>query len=242
MVTVSKREALQAFDGVMLSDGGLRSRGNSLFYINLSDNRDYKQRATIPVGELLEFLQHLAGVLVILGVESCRGYPKIVFRANKPQSGEMFPGVNLTTKVSSFLTEQYPRWYTGGKIRNYRVIGAKKIVPLGFQLTPISLAYWFMGDGCSVWSSSPTVYVTLNSQCFSLSDVARLEEQLHSFGFSTGRIDCSKQSENKHISNIRILIYQDSVDHFMDIVSPHVVSPYLYKVKYRGERGEHNSS
>lgn len=49
-----------------------------------------------------------------------------------------YPGYHLLSLTSSKLTEQYHRWYPEGK----------KMVPRDIILTPETIYWWYVGDGC----------------------------------------------------------------------------------------------
>lgn len=238
---MNKEEAQQVFDGVMLGDGGLVFMGSQAhFVIGNADNKEFTQREQIPVEDLLEFLQHLAEVFRVLGVEPCAGHPKIIPNAARSLSGKKLNGCIFETKGSLFLTDQYHRWYKGGEPRHdkknrYYIADAEKVVSKGFKLTPLSLAYWFMLDGRSVWTNGISIDAGLCSYSFGLNSIKDLEEQLHSFGLSTSRnYRKAWLGKGKPDSNIQIAILQNSIDSFMSIMMPHMVAPYLYKIKYRG--------
>lgn len=217
---MDSKSAQEVLDGVMLSDGNLAFTGRRAYFsMGLADNGSYRQREQIPLVELLEYLQHLADILGVLGVSPCEGHPKVKPHSTK-SSGEWRPGVRLVTRVSDFLAEQYRRWY----------VGREKIVPEDISLTPISLAYWYMLDGTSKWTASPTILTTLCSFSFNLHGIELLERQLHNLGFNTSR----RYQKVEQGSGLAITILQDSVDNFMRTIDPYVVPPFRYKIKYRG--------
>jgi len=209
--TSNVRFAEQAFDGLMLGDGGLAFQGNyAHFRMGLADNRKYKQREQIPAEKLLAFLQHITVLFKYLDTIPCADNPKISF--HKQPDGRMFSRCDLITKSSDFCTKQYFRWYKNGEkhhsstTRYSWYTAGEKIVPDDLVLTPISLAYFFMGDGSSVWIKD-TISITIS---------------LHTMQVSVPN------------GRIRIGIPQNSVDDFMNLVKPYMVEPYLFKLKYKG--------
>lgn len=217
---------MQKFRAAVLSDGSLRpSRGNACFHIGLSDNRkDLTQREQIPVEELLKFLQRfVTDVLRPLGVEPCSGHPKIEHRLIKSKDGKWLPGVTLWTRVSDLSTELYHKYYPDGE----------RIIPEDFALTDVFLAWFFMFDGTAEWNSSggPGVSIYLGTEGFDLRSIELFEEQLHKLGVDTGR-RYYKGIEKGAGIGIRILA--DSTNHFMQMIDPHVIQPYRFKIKYRG--------
>jgi len=224
-------EAKQVFDGVMLSDGSLvREKPAHLahFYMSLSD-RD------IPPDSFLGYLIHIADALNSLGVEVSPGYPKL---ANRISKGISYTGTVLSTLTSEYLTIEHNRWYPSF---------TSKEVPRDLNLTPIVVAVWFMGDGSSSYDKRTgpgrlssvrvgikhpdfyrrTVYVRLCTESFNISSIELLEAGLHRLGIYTTRM-------HRHISKgsgVTIRLRQSSVDKFMNMVEPHIVPPYEYKIK-----------
>jgi hypothetical protein len=231
--TSNVRFAEQAFDGLMLGDGGLAFQGNyAHFRMGLADNRKYKQREQIPAEKLLAFLQHITVLFKYLDTIPCADNPKISF--HKQPDGRMFSRCDLITKSSDFCTKQYFRWYKNGEkhhsstTRYSWYTAGEKIVPDDLVLTPISLAYFFMGDGSSVWIKD-TISITINlcTDDFKLHDIVFLENQLRKFSLHTMQVSVPN-------GRIRIGIPQNSVDDFMNLVKPYMVEPYLFKLKYKG--------
>lgn len=224
---MNKEEAMQAFSGVMLGDGGLQlSSGNrnAYFYIKLSDNKtNLIQRGHIPIGDLLKFLQYFATeVLQPLDIQPCTGHPRVQPHSSKSKEGEWLPGVLLTTHCSEFLTKLYHMYYINGR----------RVVPEALVLSGITLAWLFMNDGYSGWDrrKGQGIAVGLCTQDLDLYSVERLESQIHNFGINTGRT----RRYVKQGAGILVTVLADSSDYFMQIVDPHVIPPYRYKIKYRG--------
>lgn len=220
-----KELAMQKLEAAILSDGHLnQSCRNVSFRLSLSDNkRNLVQRELIPIEHLLEFTRiFVAEVLRPLGVEPNTGYPKIYNRIGKDKEGKFIPGVMLETHVSRFLTELYHKYYPNGK----------KAIPEDFIITDVFLAWHFMLDGCSQWHGygGPGVVVNLCTHGFDLHSIELFESQLYSLGVNTSR--SHKRVEDG--AGIMIAISWDSTDQFMSIVDPFVISPYRYKIKYRG--------
>jgi len=222
MINITQHYAMEAFDGIMLSDGGLKCPGrNAYFEMSLSGKH---------LG-LLEYLEHVRDILEVLGVKACNTHPKAFETSYR---GKPFTYYRLNSLCSSFLTFQYGRWYSGNG-SGHRTKG----VPADFCLTHVCLAYEYMGDGGSQRDSRAyhfrTVSAHLSTHGFSILEVEILEEQLHALGLNTGR------SINRNVvkgSGIRITILQDSVDKFMSIVEPFIHKAYKYKVKYKNNPEE----
>lgn len=101
--------------------------------------------------------------------------------------------------------------------------GGKKQVPLIIKklLTPLALAVWFMDDG-SIKSNQNRALI-LNTQCFDESDLKKLQQALlENFGIETV---LRKQKEGK-----QIYILSQSVEKFIKIISPYLLSSMKYKL------------
>jgi len=212
---VNRRRALEAFEGMMLGDAGLRMPrgGDNAFFDIAKSGRKLK----IPTPKLLKYLRHVGRVLAQLGIESCDGHPKVFTRTDA--RGSSYDYCDLSTRTCSFLTGQYHRWYPCGV----------KEVPSSFALTPVSLAYWFMDDGSSS-RDGVTVRAKLAANCFSLDSVQLLEAELGKLGLLTRR---EKYMNKGSGAGIRIVVRALSTDRLMEMVGPHIVIPYMYKIKYR---------
>lgn len=203
---MDKDEALEIFNGAMLSDAGLRKPGvNAHLEMALSGQ------------EHLDWLYSCRSALSHLGVPIAPKYPVVRCRVYK---GKEYDYCLLVTRVSQFLTEQYEAWYPSGA----------KVVPYSTVLTPRVIANWFMGDGSSSRKTRECVPVWLCTAGFPLGSIFILEVQLHHLGFKTGR---SFNKECRLVPGITVSIRQDSVNDFMDAVKPYVLPSYMYKVKYR---------
>lgn len=203
-------EASEVFDGVMLSDGGLiiPSRGvNARLQVKLSGE------------EHIDWLYHIRDALEALNISVSPGYPRLV--AHRP--GRQ-PCVMLSTLCDPYLTEQYRRWYPDGT----------KEVPEDFRFTPVVLADEFTGDGSARKDKrSPTICLQLCTEGFSLGSIEKIEQELSRLGIAdTGRTQQYKRLKGNG-SGIRVNVPQGAVNFFMDLVEPHVMPSYRYKIKRR---------
>ena len=114
----------------------------------------------------------------------------------------------FTTKSISVFTHFYDYFFKGNK----------KIIPELLTLSPLTLAIWYMDDG-----SRCDTDIYLNSQQFTLEEqeklVVELEKQFQ-----------IKASLNKDKHYHRIRIKKESVNIFMDMISPYVISSMKYKL------------
>lgn len=192
-------EAQQIFDGVMLSDGGmeLSTGGRARFGIALSGIVH------------LDWLSYIGNSLTALGPQISPGYPKVWDRISS--HGTPYKYCFLRTLTCEFLTAQYARWY----------VDRVKVVPSDIELTPISIANWFMGD--AVCGKGHGITLEFATEEFSESGLQILEEKLELLSIETGR---SRRPNGGH----RITIRTHSVPSLVDIMEQYVLPSYMYKI------------
>jgi hypothetical protein len=197
----------EVLDGVILSDGHLcRVYDNyANFDISLSGDMHF------------DWLQRIKDSLFYMGVQSFSNHPVL---SDAISHGMPYKRLRLSTPKSTILSVQQYRWY----------VNKVKIVPEDFILTPISLANWFMGDGSSTYNNQNEyngVRVNLSTENFSPHDLDLLEMQLARFSlFDIDRTRCE-------CGGYRLMIKTDYSERFMNIVEPHIVSSFEYKIKRR---------
>ena len=113
----------------------------------------------------------------------------------------------FTTRSLPELTEIYRKFYQYGK----------KIIPDNLILNPLSLAVWFMDDGCKSYRA-----VYLNTQKFNVTEQKRLAELLNN-QFSI------KATLNKDKKYYRLRIAVSSVGKFLEIIKPYLLPMFCYK-------------
>ena len=109
-----------------------------------------------------------------------------------------------------FWTRQY---FASWREKFY--LNNKKIVPKDIQLTPLSIAVWYMDDGCL--SDNKCIIAT---DGFSKDDICFLQKLL----LEKFNIKTSVKNESK------IMIKKESFNIFFSIIRPHIISSMLYKV------------
>jgi hypothetical protein len=113
----------------------------------------------------------------------------------------------FTTTSLPELTGIYKMFYHYGK----------KIIPDNLKIHPLSLAVWFMDDGCK---SYRTIY--LNTQKFSVTEQNKLSSLLkEQFDF--------KVFLNKDKKYYRLRIAVSSVGKFKEVIKPYLLPMFCYK-------------
>ncbi len=119
----------------------------------------------------------------------------------------------LYTPAYVELQKQRKRWYPKGE----------KIVPKDANLSPLSLAYWFCGDG-SYDKAGALVFYT-NS--FRKKNVQRLAKRLTKQGAEARCIPTQRAGE----FNV-IITKRDAAQRFKDIIEPMMPECCMYKLQY----------
>ena len=113
----------------------------------------------------------------------------------------------FVTRSLPELTPYFREFYYSGKKR----------IPMSVDLTPLTMAVWFMDDGSR---SRRAVY--LNTQQFSREEQHRLLRMLREQWDLTGSL-------NRDKSYFRIRISVESTKRFREIIDPHMLSELRYK-------------
>ena len=113
----------------------------------------------------------------------------------------------FTTKSLPELTEIYRRFYSNGK----------KIIPGELQIHPLSLAVWFMDDGCKSYRA-----IYLNTQKFNVAEQNKLARLLKD------QFDIAA-SLNKDKKYYRLRIAVSSVSNFQEIIKLYLLPMFCYK-------------
>ena len=101
-----------------------------------------------------------------------------------------------------WLRQYFAAW------RRYFYRGKRKIFPIGLKLTPLSLAVWYMDDGC--YSDK---ICTISTDNFSVRSLRRIKRELKYLGLnayirSNGKIGISARSHEKFFTLIRPYIHE----------------------------------
>ena len=91
----------------------------------------------------------------------------------------------------------------------------KKIIPRDIQLTPLSLAIWYMDDGC--YSDNKCIIAT---DGFSQEEICFLQKLLFK------KFNIKSSVKNK----LKILIKKESIKTFFSLIRPYIISSMLYKI------------
>lgn len=136
--------------------------------------------------------------------------PRVKFKSRYGRESQNYEFSTLSSPSLRFFGQSF---YQDGKRKVPRII--KRL------LTPLALAVWFMDDG-SIKSNHHRALI-LNTQCFSESDLKKLQDALfEKFGIETV---LRKQKEGK-----QIYILSQSVEKFIEIISPNLLPSMKYKL------------
>jgi hypothetical protein len=113
----------------------------------------------------------------------------------------------FTTLSLPALTKIYKQFYCDGK----------KILPKDIKLNPLTIAIWFMDDGCKSYNA-----VYFNSQYFSKNEQQHLIKLLkQQYGIT------ATLNKDKHYYRIRIAV--NSVKVLKNLIVPYMLPELLYK-------------
>jgi hypothetical protein len=113
----------------------------------------------------------------------------------------------FTTRSLPELTKIYGKFYLDGK----------KIIPDNLLIHPLSLAIWFMDDGCKSYRA-----IYLNTQKFNVTEQNKLATLFREqFGI--------KATLNKDKQYYRLRIAVSSVSKFLKIIKPYLLPMFCYK-------------
>jgi hypothetical protein len=209
---LTEQEALQIFDGVMLSDGTLvRGSTNSVNYI---------LKVSSSGTEHEDWLLLIRDALAVLDIGSSP-----ISLIHSTSRGKPYSFLQLRSRLSEWLSAQRQLWYPLGI----------KIVPESLILAPLTTAVWFMGDGSSIWSpTGRCVIASFATHGFSEKDVEHLESQLRELGvvdLCRNDVTNSPKTERQFSSGITLQATR-SVSALMNMMEPFILPSFSYKIKH----------
>jgi len=200
--------------GLLLSDADLArpSSANSNSHFHLSQKTSRK-----------DFIVETQSYLKKLGFDST---------ITKSLTKEKFSQLDLNTRRHVIWTELRKRWY----------VDDFKTIPKNLELTPRTLAWWYMGDGSSTRGKKykNQVNITFSTQGFAKYDALFLGKKLEKLGFVTSYSNVrGLMDKGKHGTGLRILISkQSSVREFLLMIKPFILPVFEYKIKMPIVRNE----
>ena len=129
---------------------------------------------------------------------------------------------SFNTQTFSGFTKIAKEYY--GK--NEKGVWVKR-VPMGVQLTPKALAYWYMDDG-SKKSNAKAYYLCTDG--FTIEQLGVLRKEMNKqFGIM---VNYHRTEKGK----IRLYIPTKYNERFIELVNPHIVESFKYKLHYENSR------
>ncbi len=74
---------------------------------------------------------------IIRNISSLKWSPIKTYEYFDDRTNKTYTQISLRSKVDDYLTQQYDRWY----------VDRHKIVPLDLEILPITMLWWYLGDG-----------------------------------------------------------------------------------------------
>lgn len=196
-------KALEVIQGCLLSDGSLvKPNAGGLARFSMD----------LSGSDHIDWLFLIKDALTVLGIPVSDTYPKVAERTSR---GKPYTECFLQSRMNTLLLEMYLEWYDGGMKR----------IPANLFLTPIVIANWFMGDGSSSYHTNGVLTAKFATNSYSVEDVLRLANMLMDYGVAA-RINRDGLSGYYMTTSAR-----SSVTRLMELVKPHMVPSYSYKVK-----------
>jgi len=119
------------------------------------------------------------------------------------------------TESRNYFTIIHSKWYENNK----------KVIPRDLKLTPITLAYWYMGDG-SQQGRNRAIFATDN---FSLIDQLLLIKELKLLGIKS-TLNHIKPERKFNKPCYRLLISAENGDRFFSLIEPYITNSFRYKL------------
>lgn len=174
--------------GSLLGDGSLRRQNNRKNAL-FEVNHSYKQKAYVD-WKWQHFAQH-----ILSPPKSRLGKgPRIAYR--------------FTTRSLPMFTVYHSQFYSSGK----------KLIPQDLQLDPLSLAVWFMDDGCKIRSA-----YYLNTQQFTIDEQKFLKALL----LATFGLESELNRDKKYF---RLRVSTESSKKMRTIIEQYIVDCLRYKL------------
>lgn len=208
---MEKNEALEIFTGLMLGDGNLTFIGsNAMFRISRMENDEYR-----------EYLLEIVEALKALGVKVSLDQPKSRVKVSRGKASQT---LDLDSRVSPFLTEQYHLWIISNKPKR------RKIPDYLTKIKPLTLTYWFESDGSTTWTAGQLVKLELHSCQFGHEGNQVLCKLMGDIGI---QMHLSRRWDRRNNKEYWGLVTKNAteISKFLDIIEPHIHLPYQYKMK-----------
>lgn len=207
-------KAEEILEGTIMSDASIVRKTSSCLFSMCSGGREH-----------IDWLMTAYWALRALGI-NC-SLPRLYYIMYK---GKPYSRYILLSRIHPLLATQRLRWYPGDV----------KDVPEDIKLTPLSLACEFMGDGSSWYNNrNPEIGVAaeLCTMSYTVRGIEIIEDRLRLLGIThLSRAVYSRCSKANGTSGIGIRILGPSIGQLMDIIEPHMVSSFKYKVKRPGSK------
>ncbi len=126
--------------------------------------------------------------------------------------------IGLDSSKSIIFSELRRYWYPNGI----------KIVPKDIQLTPKTIAYWFMGDGTSWWSINDTCTIKFCTQGFDLNSILILQNKLKRLKIDS-RLE-KVQLQNR-VSYSIVIGKSIHILRLLNLIEPYILKSFNYKIK-----------
>ena len=203
----------QALTGLILSDGNVDLK--QTFSKSGRRNSRIKTQQTSKNGE---FLQHLKSEVFVEFSSNNNPISKV-----SPNRPKMYEYDTLTSGNFSEVIQLFSNQDLSSK----EVTSFKKEINKNIkkEITPVTLAYWFCGDGGKVNYKGDGKGISFATNGFTESDVYFLADCLKEVG-----LDCRAVVKNKEKNQFEIYLTGPAFDLFIEKVGPYIPKCMAYKL------------
>lgn len=143
------------------------------------------------------------------------------------------PSYHWFMNVDPYIDENIRKdWYSEGKKKI-----SKQVIE---KINEISLAFWYMDDGCLSYSSNSktSYFIRLNTQGFSLEENELLCEMLQEKFHIKSFVSNDKTAKDGHQMYHLSIFSTEEADKFLSYVSPYICDSMLYKLPMKYQKRE----
>jgi len=211
--SLSYQDCLDAFDGIMVSDGNLSLVGISAKFTIALSGKEHN-----------DWLSYIVDVLTMFKTK-LPSEPVQSRTRKSSRSGKEYDYCYVQSRLNrpgSFVHTQYSRWYSS--------IDHNKHVPKDIRLSQVMIANWVMGDGTSAYrvSALNSVQFKFCTNGLSVGEVVLLITELNDRYHLGAILSVRKRGKGEPEIYVQKM---EGVNRLMEIVQPYILPSYEYKIK-----------
>lgn len=175
---------------------------------HISKNKNKEKNSALHIKHSIKQRAYLRYKVFLLGKENITGKSTISYKIDK-RNNKKYGYINFSSCNNTCFNKYRNNWYINGK----------KIIPKEVNITPISLAIWFMDDGTIAGKTG--YYLCTNN--FALEDVLTLQKKL---------LENLSLKVSIHYNNNKPILYipKKQVSIFNSYIEPFIHKSMKYKI------------